>query len=234
MITCYHCVVGSATVVRGQRGAGDGFGTCDNCWVHACKLHGSKIGGSNFKCVGCITDATATVAASPLLTSAPTSRGGPISPNATEFERTLLQGGPFALMGYAPGVSVAALPLIQDWIQDSSLLDLMGGVLSELIVGPDSAGQWATTAKTPWPPEVLAGDTRRLAAVLGVFVADLEVENDSGWFTSEHLNALSPFLDDLIKVRIDQLCEEAATQFARLQPDRSEAWSGPLGAHHTK
>lgn len=50
--SCFLCRVGAEHVLQGAPAAGEGFGTCDECSVHACPRHGDK-DRQYFRCAEC-------------------------------------------------------------------------------------------------------------------------------------------------------------------------------------
>ena len=56
MNSCFLCVLGGASVPIAGRHASAGFGTCRDCNVHACQLHGDKMGLSFFRCADCLAN----------------------------------------------------------------------------------------------------------------------------------------------------------------------------------
>ncbi len=58
--TCYLCEMGTSAVLPSSLAAGEGFGTCYDCAVHACPRHGERT-AQFFRCADCIAaDATRT------------------------------------------------------------------------------------------------------------------------------------------------------------------------------
>lgn len=51
--TCYLCTIGVTYPPLQNRAAGEGFGTCNTCWVHACPKHGER-NSQVFRCSDCV------------------------------------------------------------------------------------------------------------------------------------------------------------------------------------
>jgi len=51
--SCFLCTVGASNVIAGGPPPGEGFGTCRDCSVHACRRHGDK-SPKHFRCAECI------------------------------------------------------------------------------------------------------------------------------------------------------------------------------------
>jgi hypothetical protein len=61
--SCYLCVVGGTLLpAQPDRHACAGFGTCSVCSVHACQVHGDKMGMTLFRCADCLATAGIIVA----------------------------------------------------------------------------------------------------------------------------------------------------------------------------
>jgi hypothetical protein len=54
--SCFLCEMGAKHVLKGAPAAGEGFGTCNECSVHACPRHGDRT-RQYFRCAECIAAA---------------------------------------------------------------------------------------------------------------------------------------------------------------------------------
>lgn len=147
MDSCYLCVLGGATVPRlVMRRASNGFGTCIECNVHACQVHGDKMGLGLFRCADCLTNLgiIATLTVTP--PTAGTTVGDPAMHSVVDSP------GPGWFGAVAPSVSVNAAPLVREVNRSamaSALSDLMseirnrdGGLTPDSRLGTLAARQW--------------------------------------------------------------------------------------------
>ena len=129
MDTCYVCVLGGQKVGSpvGRPATTDGFGTCYDCAVHACAVHGDKpINKDYFRCADCWSTqialaalqlrtppsavAQGTGAGTPGTARASTGDGQPSADSeAAQLAALLNRFGPGALTAIAPALGPLAL-----------------------------------------------------------------------------------------------------------------------------
>lgn len=102
--TCFLCAVGSKNATTSPMATStEGFGTCENCSVHACPKHGERQ-AQYFRCADCITGNALQGALGP---------GG----GQTDLDRgdadPVDQYGRLALVAESPGVALAGLDLFE-------------------------------------------------------------------------------------------------------------------------
>lgn len=123
MDTCYLCVLGGNKLnsPAGRPATTDGFGTCQNCAVHACAVHGDKpVNKNNFRCADCWS-AQIALAALQLRTPPPgTQPGGAGSQPATDpdddaavLAHAIASFGPYALTAIAPALGTLAFAHVE-------------------------------------------------------------------------------------------------------------------------
>jgi hypothetical protein len=157
MDSCYLCVVGGHQMA-GAPGAREGFGTCQQCRVHACALHGDREAGI-FRCADCLALRNAqNVIAQP-------ARAGQPAP-ASRLDRLLLDEYPDAFPALSPRMasSAAQFFLQADRERMRGAVRALLGQLREGYLDLDSL------------LEVLAGlDLPQVAAAFGLYGGDDEV-----------------------------------------------------------
>lgn len=129
MDTCYLCVLGGKKLSSpiGRPSTTDGFGTCADCAVHACAVHGDKpLNKNTFRCADCwsaqVALAVLQLRTPPSVTSpgsgpATGSSGGqpqvgPDDSEAAQLAAMLARFGPSALAAITPGLGPLAFQYI--------------------------------------------------------------------------------------------------------------------------
>jgi hypothetical protein len=93
----------------GTRKASEGFGTCYDCRVHACQIHGDKMGLSVFRCADCLTALGVTTA---MTTAAPSA--GAAAAIDPAMHQILSHGRGESFRAIAPGVTANTAPLVDE------------------------------------------------------------------------------------------------------------------------
>jgi len=137
MDTCYLCVLGGQKVGSpvGRPATTDGFGTCYDCAVHACAVHGDKpINKKYFRCADCWSTQIALAAlqlrtppsaAAQGTASARANTGDgqpPADSEAAQLAALLNHFGPDALIAIAPALG----PLVLEYLSSVNLSRMAG------------------------------------------------------------------------------------------------------------
>jgi len=102
--TCFLCAVGSRSVMPSPAATStEGFGTCENCSVHACPKHGERQ-SQYFRCSDCITGSALRGVLGP----------GPGPADVDRGDDPVDRFGLLALAAESPGVALAGLDLFED------------------------------------------------------------------------------------------------------------------------
>lgn len=154
MDSCFLCVIGGAVLPNpGKRTASEGFGTCQNCSVHACQVHGDRLQGQPFFwCADCLARAGLITAATAVPPGA-SAGGGPAPVNPITHQ--ILGQGDSLFRAMAPGAALGAAPLVADADLDAMAAALVNlpFALRQFDLGALGALFWASV-----PPE----DVRRV------------------------------------------------------------------------
>lgn len=154
MDSCFLCVIGGAVLPNpGKRTASEGFGTCQNCNVHACQVHGDRLQGQTFFwCADCLARVGLITAATAVPPGAPAG-GGPVPVNPLTHQ--ILGRGDSLFRAIAPGATAGAAPLVADadlGAMAAALVNLPFA-LQQFELGALGAQFWASAAP---------GDVRRV------------------------------------------------------------------------
>src|ERR1017187_3445433 len=101
--SCFLCVIGGTVLPNpGQRIASEGFGTCENCSVHACQIHGDRLQGQTcFWCADCLARLGLITAATLSPPRASAGGGAPVNP----VTHQILGSGESLFRAMAPGAA---------------------------------------------------------------------------------------------------------------------------------
>ena len=178
MDSCYLCVVGGTQLpAQANRKASEGFGTCNACGVHACQIHGDKLGQTLFRCADCLA-AMNLIAAVTAVPPPPPPPGGNAPLVDPAIHQSLSNPG-WAYPAIAPGLALRAAPLHAN-LNPGAMASALRFLTAEMRrstgptrVGAEAVGRWANTA----------GDARR--RVLGL--PDLDEYTQDQQFRDELL-----------------------------------------------
>jgi hypothetical protein len=148
--TCFLCTIGTnmALITAPRTTSNEGFGTCENCLVHACAQHGDR-NPVKFRCLDCITNGAAQIIILPTTGAA-----------QDDIDATIDEHGENALFAASPLTATVGAGLFDPYLE-SPLYEI-------LALLRDDPGAAVRTAGTRLSDEVSDVNARTLGLSLGL------------------------------------------------------------------